>query len=282
MPMQNAASRIYFRRLSPKCEVQPLHRHGTHVASICCGATIDGCGGIAPDVALYDLRVGSDVMFDGQLEYIDDALSYCATVLHPDVINMSLGAPAEDQAYTNQLNSLIQQGTIICAATGNAQIREIKSNASTANTICYPARLKGIISVGACTPDPESPSQYCVAPFSEIGWYIDFVAPGVGILGADALSQNAFVRMTGTSMACPAVAGVVALLLASQHDMPKDANRTRKVVYALAQCAKAVKVEGSIQESFNAHTGYGKVTLPENGQMFWEIASQCGEGFEVF
>lgn len=72
-------------------------------------------------------------------------------------------------------------------------------NADACNT--SPARAPGAITVGATT---QSDSR---ASFSNWGTCVDIFAPGYQILSTYHTSNSATATLSGTSMACPHVAG---------------------------------------------------------------------------
>lgn len=69
----------------------------------------------------------------------------------------------------------------------------------------WPAEYDGCISVGALAPDGTK------ASFSNYGPWVDICAPGVGIYSCK--PGGGYQNMDGTSMACPHVSGVAALVV---------------------------------------------------------------------
>jgi subtilisin family serine protease len=208
------------------------HGHGTHCAGTIFGRDVDGKRiGIARGVkkaligkVLADEGGGnSDMIFRG----IQWALEQGA-----HVISMSLGfdfpgavqrmvnggipiAPATSnalEAYRSNLrffDALMQMveakgafgdTAVIAAATGNESSRPSFTVAAS-----LPAASKGIISVAAL--GRTAASTFEVAEFSNT--MSQLAAPGVDILSAKV--GGGLASMSGTSMACPHVAGVAAL-----------------------------------------------------------------------
>jgi subtilisin family serine protease len=93
---------------------------------------------------------------------------------------------------------------VIVAATGNESKADVDPEYRIAASL--PAAAEGVVSVGALR---QSKDGYHVAPFSNA--FPQLSAPGVNILSACAGERLKLVSKSGTSMACPHVAGVAAL-----------------------------------------------------------------------
>ncbi len=177
-------------------DTEDCNGHGTHVAG-----TIGGTHyGVAPEVTLHAVRVlgcdgsGSN---SGVIEGVDWVTK---NAKKPAVANMSLGGGASS-ALDEAVNNAIQQGVTFVVAAGNEDADACGSS---------PARAKDAITVGSTTKTDERSS------FSNKGKCVDLFAPGSDILSAWYTNDTATNTISGTSMASPHVAGVVAAYL-GQH-----------------------------------------------------------------
>ena len=91
----------------------------------------------------------------------------------------------------------------------------------------------------------------------------DVVAPGHRVCSASHLSDDGYVEFQGTSMACPHVAGLVALLLSKDKSL--STSDVRKCVKdgAAPTSSAGANCGGLPDDSFpNFHAAYGRVTAP--------------------
>jgi subtilisin len=163
-----------------------------------------------------------------------------------DIVNLSLGGGDEDEAVRAAIGKALDKGVLVVAAAGNDERQSVS----------YPAALASCVAVsamGAKGSYPKDsteefdvmrpfgdPDRDCfVAAFSNIGPPIDVIGPGVGIVST--VPQEAYAVMSGTSMACPALAGVAAHLLGSDPALldAKKSDRARLLKEALFEnCRK--------------------------------------------
>jgi subtilisin family serine protease len=173
--------------------------HGTHCCGIiAAGKNNVGVVGVAPKARLFVYKV-LDSSGSGADAGIIRALDFAAANDKVQVISMSLGSPFGSAAFRAGIVRATKAGKFVIAAAGN-------SGPSTQPD--YPARWEDCIAVGAHDRHGK------VSPFSSQGSRVDVSAPGSDVLST--YLQSRYAKLSGTSMATPFVAGVVALVLA-QH-----------------------------------------------------------------
>lgn len=197
------------------CSPNPSSWHGTHVTGIAAAVTNNAAGvaGTAFDSKVLSVRVLGKC--GGTLADIADGITWASggTVSgvpavganKATVINMSLGGSGvctASSAMQLAINGAVSRGTTVVVAAGN-------SNADSRNF--QPASCANVINVAATT------SAGVRASFSNWGSLIDIAAPGQSILstlnsGSTTPGAASYANYSGTSMAAPFVAAVVALM----------------------------------------------------------------------
>ncbi|MCR5474479.1 MAG: S8 family serine peptidase [Lachnospiraceae bacterium] len=186
------------------------NNHGTHVSGVIAAKNGNGysMAGICADAQILPIKA-LDANGSGDTDNLAKAVKY-AVDKGAKVINMSLGIrrsngdpvmPSECKEVEKAFKYAQKKGVTIVVAAGN----ESKNNLS------YPANSKYTISVGAIDNKDK------LAYFTNKGKGLDIVAPGVSIASLIKNGEVAF--LSGTSMACPAVAGVVAQMYAVNSKM---------------------------------------------------------------
>ncbi|WP_330273778.1 S8 family peptidase [Lentzea sp. NBC_00516] len=167
--------------------------HGTHVAGTVAG-TLHGVAKQANIVAVRVLNNSGSGTIAGVVAGVNWVAS---NHVKPAVANMSLGGGA-NTSLDNAVSGAITRGVTFAVAAGN-------SNTNAANT--SPARVAAALTVGS-TERTDARSS-----FSNYGPVVDVFAPGGGITSTWNTSDTATNTISGTSMASPHVAGVVARYL---------------------------------------------------------------------
>ncbi len=190
--------------------------HSTHCAGILAGrANGKGVLGVAPAAQVgYCKVLGDDGSGDNQsiVAGIDAAI---AQGVH--VISMSLGG-GYDRSIDAACKRAVKAGIFLICAAGN------QGEQGSRNTIGWPARLNDTIAVASYS------ESGLISGFSSRGPEIDVAFPGEQILSC--WPGNKYRRLSGTSMATPFAAGVVALMLSYQRKLAANGKIVTPVVTA--------------------------------------------------
>ena len=179
--------------------------HGTHCAGIAAGSTDNnkGMASIGFNCRFMAVKTKRDNTSGTSLQQPLQGIAY-AIAAKANIISMSFGGYSASATYQLLIDHGIQQGITFVAAAGND------------NTIApvYPASYNHVISVGATKLGDQK------ANFSNYGPTIDLMAPGQNIYSAVAGADDAYAPYSGTSMACPVVSGIAALMLSINPELP--------------------------------------------------------------
>lgn len=239
--------------------------HGTHCAGII-AAVLNNSIGVA---GLAQVRIMAEKALDQSGSGSEDNLANA--IVHAvdqgaNILSLSWGGYGESTLIHEAVEYAYDHGALVIAAAGN-DANECKH---------YPAAYEEVVAVTA-TNESDNP-----ASFTNFGDWVEVAAPGVGIystmptynvtLNAYGFPMN-YSYMSGTSMACPLVAGVAALIWSQFPNMTRDQVRAR-----LRYTADDLGNPG-----FDEQYGYGRVNarsaveqaLPENdvALLYWKAPS---------
>jgi subtilisin family serine protease len=174
--------------------------HGTHVA----GTIGSKSYGVAKAVNLISLSVCdieglcADSAIIAALDYATKRASEQGSRIK-SVANLSLGG-GPSVAIDLAIDAATKEGLVIVVSAGNSGGDACEIS---------PARAPSALTVAASDINDQ------IASFSEKGTCVDIIAPGVNILST--WNNGKTIKISGTSMAAPHAAGVVALVLSSDY-----------------------------------------------------------------
>lgn len=217
----------------PDTDILSLGGHGTHVAGIVAGSGTASSGrfhGAATGATLYGVSAGTLISVHSALEALEWVLTNHDRVTPAiRVVNNSWGSSGNgtydpDSALSQMIRALIAEGVVVVWAAGNDGGNGTR--ATTSPTCVEPT--PGNICVAAYDDQDSGTRNGGIATFSSRGangavsTYPDLSAPGDSIVAACApvmpicatgVYNLYYSNLSGTSMAAPHIAGIVAQLL---------------------------------------------------------------------
>jgi len=190
--------------------------HGTHCSGIASAVTNnnEGIAGVCWNCSIMPIRAGfitHSERSEGELDDIAAGIIYAADN-GADVMSNSWGSFDFSNLIKDAMDYAYSQGVVLVAGAGNFDV----------NQKCYPAGLDNVISVAAT----DHNDNRVALPYwgSEFGSWIDIAAPGADIYST--MFNDTYSYESGTSMACPHVAGLAGLILSKNPDLNQEEIRT--------------------------------------------------------
>lgn len=286
------------------------HSHGTHCAGIVAGTGASGIQtGIAPNSKIMAIKVlGTD---GGTMEALyagtEFAIDYGA-----DIISLSLGVFGGGDDMTKMISrqsmvNTLEAGVIVTAISGNEadDIWEypIPNNVRTPGNCPPPwlhpdqtitGGLSAVVCIGA-TDENDLPAYFTSegpVTWKNISEFYDYsYNPGIGLIRPDVsapgvritslayFDNSSYLEMSGTSMATPCVAGIMALMLSKDPDLtPAEICRILETT-AKPLSEKKNNITGSGRvDAWAAFNEIGKSPLPITLEDFWIDDSENNNG----
>ena len=192
------------------CSVIDLNTHGTLCAGII-AAEDNGIGivGIAPYAKIISIR-NTYAIGPNRYEYLDWNLRALRKALNEnvDIISNSWGAEFSP-IYSTTLDLITTSGR-----NGKGIVVSFASGNQDESAVAFPSDHPNVLSIGAMTRNGQR------ASYSSYGSELDVVAPGDTI--CTTYINNEYRMPSGTSMACPHVAGVAALILSANPYLSRE------------------------------------------------------------
>jgi subtilisin len=220
--------------------------HGTHVAGIVAarGKPPAGLRGVAPGVTLRAYRVFAKGQGSASSFAIAKAIDV-AVAEKCDLINMSLGSGQSDPVLKAAIEDARAAGSVCIVASGNNDRGPVGFPAAEGMAIAVSAigRKKTFPASAASNDEIAAPygkdKNNFIALFSNVGPEIDLTGPGVGIMST---VPGGYAEISGTSMACPAVTGAAARVIAGSKEfkMKRNARRSEAIVKAVLASATSL------------------------------------------
>ena len=252
--------------------------HGTHCAGVIMGTGDPDADeserqymGVAPDAKLVDVKILSDL--GGNLgDHLVNGMEWCIDNrerLGIDILSISVGDRSGGDDGTNAnartANAAVDAGLVVVAAAGN--------DGPDNDGFSSVAAADKVITVGAVT-DRETVARNDddIADYSNRGPRAsdgdhneleelkpDVVAPGTDIMSCLYSARpigilTGYQEMTGTSMACPHIAGVAALMLEAKPTL--NASQIKNIIRSTAE-RMGTPYDETLSIQYSGEYGFG-------------------------
>lgn len=254
--------------------------HGTHCAGIIAGHNTNGGlrTGVAPDARIMALKV-MDTQEKSLQQYVWEAIEF-ALENGADVMNLSMGwnhnLDPDKKTWRDIMKNLQECGVLFVTAAGNEGNKlglyptpyNVRTPADCPAAWLNPEQpgrgeTSAVLTIGSIETDgstPASSSSTGPTTWQDVPDYNDYrlqrneglikpdiCAPGTQIYSLNYQDNQTYVMMSGTSMASPCVAGIVALMLSKNPALTPE-----EIVRCLSETAIP------LAEGFQNKTGAGR------------------------
>lgn len=227
--------------------------HGTAVASLIAAAPRDGVEfrGLAPEAKILPVRISELQSIDGRESGRAVTPAVFAQAIRwavdngADVINLSVVLYEDSPPVKAAIEYALDEDVVVVAAAGNRH--------EDGNPRPYPAAYPGVIGVGAIGATGQR------AGFSQVGSYVDLVAPGEAVLVA--APGRGHREQSGTSYAAPFVAATAALLRDYRPEL-SAAEVTARIIATADPAPSGPGYGSGVLNPYRAITDTGAVGRP--------------------
>jgi len=210
-------------------------QHGT----MCAGCAGGWKHGTAKSVKLYNCRY--NFTHSEGLKVLDTILKHHINKEddRPSILSMSFSSRTPSHSYNISMRKLIDAGVVCIAAAGNNRENEVR----------YPAGYTDVMAIGALRKRfPNDPLSVGPASYTNYGTDLTMWAPGHAGTVANYREKDELGSASGTSAACPVVAGIMAMLLDGSAKLTSREEVKRAISLLTDQCTK-VEFAGKYSES---------------------------------
>jgi len=226
------------------------HSHGSHCSGTIGGKGDNGIGvsGVNWNVTIVPVKFLT-ASGSGSLQGAVESINY-ATKLGVDVMSNSWGGGGFSQALEDAIKASRDAGIVFVAAAGNS-----KSDNDARPT--YPAGydVDNVIAVAA------TDNKDAIASFSNWGKSkVHVSAPGVNVWST--VKDGGYASFSGTSMATPHVAGIVALM--KSNDRSLDYATIKDRLIKTSNRIRSLKAKSVSKGRVNAYNAINNIVPPNN------------------
>lgn len=227
--------------------------HGTHCHGTVTANSTRETVGVAPDaqwVSCKFLTAGGSGNYNDCLKCYEFMLAPGGdSDKRPHVVSNSYGGGVPTAALERALDALMAAGVEMVFAAGNSGSR--------CSSILLPAMYPQALSVGALNRNSDTIATFSSrGPGRNAGLKPEVSAPGANVRSTS--NSGGYRSASGTSMACPHVAGVIALIWSAKPELARNIEETRKILYTTSKKQESTLCS-SPQRTPNNVYGHGTV-----------------------